>query len=211
MTNEAGNQDPAGAPSGQPAAAGAPAGQPAAGGAPAQAGSPPAAGAAPEPIRYDLKWSDKLAVGDELAGQFTATFGSHGVTPEAAQAIVDQLPAALEAAHAEFLKSQDAQHADQVKAWEAQARAAPDIGGPKFDAVMASAQAAVARFGDDEVKVLLEASGLGSHPAFIRLLAKVNSAIAEGSHVGGGGPAPVVSAAESIYTHPTSRKSLKFG
>jgi hypothetical protein len=186
---------------------------PAAPAVPPEGAAAPAAGApaAPAEITYDLKFPEALAPGQELVSEFTKAFQAHKLAPEAAQAIVDVLPKGLEAAQSVFQQTLERQHADQVKAWEDAVRADPTMGGAKLDATLAAAQSALGRFGDDDLRALLESTGFGSHPAVIRLFAKLNQEISEGKHVPGGQPAPVKSAAEALYTHPTSRKSLKFG
>lgn len=163
-------------------------------------------------ITYDLKFAEALAPSPDLVGAFTDTFKAHKLAPEAAQAVVDLLPKGLEAAQAVFQQTLEKQHAEQIKAWEDQARADPDMGGAKFDATLAAAQSALGRFGDDDLKAVLTSTGIGSHPAVIRLFARINKEISEGTHVAGGpSPSQPKSTAESWYTHPTSRKLLKFG
>jgi hypothetical protein len=176
-------------------------------------GAPASVVATPEPeITYDLKFADALAPSADLVTAFTETFKAHKLAPEAAQAVVDVLPKGLEAAQAVFQQSLEQQHAEQIKAWEAAARADPEMGGAKFDATLADAQTALGRFGDDDLRAVLSSTGIGSHPAVIRLFARINKEISEGGHVAGGQtPAAPKSVAESWYTHPTSKKLLKFG
>ena len=64
-------------------------------------------------------------------------------------------------------------------AWAEQARTDKDIGGDKFDQSMAVALKTLNSFGSPELKEVLNASGLGNHPAVIKLLVNAGKAISE--------------------------------
>ena len=70
-------------------------------------------------------------------------------------------------------------------AWAEQARTDKDIGGDKFDQSMAVALKTLNSFGSPELKEVLNASGLGNHPAVIKLLVNAGKAISEDGFVTG--------------------------
>lgn len=69
--------------------------------------------------------------------------------------------------------------------WAEQARADKDIGGDKFDQNLAAAVKTLNAFGSQELKDVLNASGLGNHPAVIKFLVNANKAISEDGFVSG--------------------------
>ena len=68
--------------------------------------------------------------------------------------------------------------------WVDEVKADKDLGGANFDANLKQGQSALRRFGSEALTKLLDDSGLGSHPEFVRLFAKVGKAIAEDSVAG---------------------------
>ena len=80
-------------------------------------------------------------------------------------------------------------------AWAEQARTDKDIGGDKFDQSMVVALKTLNSFGSPELKEVLNASGLGNHPAVIRAFLKVGQQIADTDVVKG---TPTNGAAKSL-------------
>lgn len=69
--------------------------------------------------------------------------------------------------------------------WAEQARTDKEIGGEKFDQNLAAAKKTLDAFGSPELKEVLNASGLGNHPAVIKLLVNASKAISEDGFVAG--------------------------
>ena len=70
-------------------------------------------------------------------------------------------------------------------AWAEQSRTDKESGGDAFDQNMAVALKTLNTFGSPELKEVLNASGLGNHPAVIKLLVKAGKAISEDGFVTG--------------------------
>lgn len=70
-------------------------------------------------------------------------------------------------------------------AWAEQSRTDKEIGGDAFDQNMAVALKTLNTFGSQELKEVLNASGLGNHPSVIKLLVKAGKAISEDGFVTG--------------------------
>lgn len=92
--------------------------------------------------------------------------------------------------------------AQQIETWEGEAKADKEIGGDAFDANLATAKKAIDAFGSDDLKSILNESGLGSHPAVIKFAVKAGQALSD---------APVIkttqgdakkSMAETLYGKP---------
>lgn len=69
--------------------------------------------------------------------------------------------------------------------WAEQARTDKDIGGDKFEQNLASAVKTLNTFGSQELKDVLNTSGLGNHPAVIKFLVNASKAISEDGHITG--------------------------
>lgn len=69
--------------------------------------------------------------------------------------------------------------------WAEQSRADKEIGGEKFEQNLAAAVKTLNAFGSQELKDVLNVSGLGNHPAVIKFLVNANKAISEDGFVSG--------------------------
>jgi len=84
-------------------------------------------------------------------------------------------------------------------AWAEQSRVDKEIGGDKFDQNMAVALKTLNAFGSPELKDVLNASGLGNHPAVIKLLVKAGKAISEDGFVAGSPKGPETDMAKKLF------------
>lgn len=77
------------------------------------------------------------------------------------------------------------QQAAQRKNWREELRADKDFGGSKYDASLAEARQALARFDEDgQIRAMLDKTGYGDHPAIAKIFARVGRALAEDKAVG---------------------------
>lgn len=183
------------------------------GAAGAQVGDGQGAGTPPAEWKLDpVNLPAHYKVNDERMGKFTEFAKAKSLTQSEAQGLVDlfvesgaDLSAAVEAQLV-------AQHEAQIAAWAEEAKADKDIGGANYEANLAVSQSAIGRFGPPEFKALLDAYGIGNHPAVIKTFLAIGKAISEGSHVSSTGAGQQRQTAEaSIYNHPTSRATMRFG
>lgn len=121
--------------------------------------------------------------GTELDGETVDTFKDVArelnLTQEQAQSVIDKMTPVM-------AQRQQAQMAAQAEQWAEDSRNDEEFGGEQFDENIATAKRAMDQFASDELKGLLDDSGLGSHPEVIRMFHKVGSAISEDSVVTGG-------------------------
>lgn len=74
------------------------------------------------------------------------------------------------------------------KAWQDQVRADKEIGGAKLEQSLSVARGVLTKYpAGAEVAQLLEKSGLGNHPAFVKLFFQIGSSLSEDSIAGGTG------------------------
>jgi hypothetical protein len=162
---------PASAPASAPAAA-AP--------APAADTKPAAPEAAPE-IAYEFKTPEGITLDPQRLEQFTALAKELKLPADKAQAIVD-MATDLDVKRAEQHEAIKTQWADAV-------RADKEMGGDKLAATLATANKVFALLPANEaqeLKAVLDTSGLGSHPSVVRLFAKVGQSLSDDSFIPGG-------------------------
>lgn len=167
---------------------------------------PPPAPAAPE--TYE---AFKLPEGVKLEGEqlesATKLFKDMGLSQEKAQSLVDfhvaQLKSVADASSAAY----EAMRAD----WQAKAKADPDIG-PKMDQIKENVGRLYASIGDpklvNDFKEVMNLTGAGDNPAFIKMLNKLSAFVTEGRHVAASGPSAHGQRAPGTSERPTAAAAL---
>lgn len=130
------------------------------------------------PAALELKLPDGFEPNDELLTQFKAHATELGLKSEGAQKLFD-LYAGAQAAQA---KAQSDAAEAQHKGWLEALKTDKEVGGAQFEANKQTAFKAMVKFGanDPELRELLN-SGLGDHPALVRLMYRVGKSIDEDS------------------------------
>jgi hypothetical protein len=158
------------------------------------------------PESYDLKVPDGSTVDSAFVDRTAAKARELGLTNEAAQKLFDSevkdateretaSQAALAKAKADSQKAlldawapNGAEWKKQQDEWTKLSKADSAIGGEKFNQAVESAGQAVERFGDPELKKMLEETGFGRHPVVLRFLSKIGAASRESTFANGGAP-----------------------
>lgn len=155
------------------------------------------------PEKYEFKAHEGREFDPEIIGTFSDVARELNLTQDAAQKVLDRMGpkmAERQAAYAESLRTQ----------WAEKARGDKEIGGDKLDANLAVAKKALDAFGNQELRTLLNESGLGNHPEVIRLLYKAGRAISEDGYVGSSAgaarqmPRNFNEAAAALYSTPNT-------
>lgn len=180
----------AGTPPGTPPPAVPPAGQ---------EGTPPA-----PPATLSLKLPEKAVLDAQALERMTAKATTLGLSQELGQQV-------LEHVNAEVASFQQKQEADAAKmrteTWVQQAQADPEIGGAKFNETVQLSAQARKKFFTPEFDQMLETTGLGNHPEFIRAWSRVGRAMAESTLVQPQGeppPPPPKTLAQRMYPNMKS-------
>lgn len=152
--------------------------------------------AAKVPEKYEFKLPDGVTLDQATYDAFTPKFKELGLNATQAQGLVDTYMASLKASNEASEKAFE----QQTKDWEASARADAEIGGAKFEASMARALKTMSAFGSPELVRLMNTTGFGNHPEFIRFFSKVGEKISEDTlHRGGESGAGPRSIEERLY------------
>lgn len=147
---------------------------------PAAAPQQPATPAAPAvPEKYEFKSTDGTEYNPTVLTAFSDAARAADMSQDRAQAFLDKLGAGLKAANEQMLK-------EVRESWANELKADKEIGGDKLDENLALAKKFVDQFGDDELKKLLDETGLGGHRAMARAFVKAGKAISDDRVVPGG-------------------------
>lgn len=144
-----------------------------------------------EDIVFDLKMPDGIELDKAATEAFTAIIKDKALAPgERAQKIVDLA----------VQREQDrvAAHAARVAEWANEVRNDKVLGGDKLDQTLAVARKAV-DLGPPELKTLLEVSGMGNHPAFVKWAYAVGQALSEDRFTPGRPGGQTGDAAQRLY------------
>lgn len=122
-----------------------------------------------------------LRIDEAAFNDFAPLAKEFGLTQEQAQKLVDVAAGLVD----RTTKTAEGVHADTIKKWADDSRNDAEVGGKDFDANLGIALAAIDKFGDDELKQILDASGFGNHPAVVRLFYRVGKAASNDTFVSG--------------------------
>ncbi|MBQ9405240.1 MAG: hypothetical protein IJU37_00705 [Desulfovibrio sp.] len=142
--------------------------------------TPPAPPATPAPEPYELTAPDGYPMSAGNVQKLNAMCKKAKLTKEQGEAVLKYL-------HGNYTAWQEGQAA-QLKSWEQQARTDKEFGGTNFDANVADARKALSTFDTDgSIRAMLEDTGYGSHPAVLKIFARVGKALGEDKLTGQGG------------------------
>jgi hypothetical protein len=151
------------------------------------------------PDKYEFKAPEGASLDEAVIAEFSTVAKEAGLSQEAAQKFIDKLVPKLAerttAAQAEAFNAQKTE-------WLNQSRTDKEFGGDKLNENVAIAAKAIDTFGTPALRKLLDDTGLGNHPEFIRAFYKAGKAIKEDSKPLTGGKAPPSekrSAADILY------------
>lgn len=152
------------------------------------------------PEQYaDFKAPEGQQFDPEVIKEFAEVAKDLNLSQEAAQKMLDKMAPTVAQRQVQQLEALRGQ-------WAEQSTADKEFGGDKLQENLGVARKALDTFGSTELKSLLNESGLGNHPEFIRLLYRAGKAISEDSFVGGapaGGSKPKATSnadyASSLY------------
>lgn len=155
---------------------------------------PPKAGA---PEVYEFKAAEGQTFYPEFVKSYSEVARELNLTQEAAQTMIDKVGPVLE-------QRQAAQIAQVRNDWAEASKVDAEFGGAKFNENLAIAKQSIDKFATPEFKKMLDDTGLGNHPEWIRYCYRVSKAFSpdtfEGGHKeGGAAPKDFNSMASKLY------------
>lgn len=168
---------------------------------------------APPPVYDAFKVPEGVSLDTERVTEFTKTLAELEQSGKVPHELVQQFgQKAVDMYVTEVKRATDAQTESYLKIWNDQKIAwkdaflkDPEIGGNRFQTTVDSALTFIRTHGgtseqQTEFKTLMESSGLGNHPAMIRLLANAGRTMAEGKPLVASKPVPASkSKVETMY------------
>ena len=159
------------------------------------------------PEKYDLSLPENADLTGDYLEQVESYAKELGLSQEQAAQMVER-DASLVAGYRDRVL---AEHQQEVQGWTDQVKADADLGGINFESTVKHAQSAIERFGDDSFRKVLNESGYGNHPDFVRFVSKIGKAIAEDSTATKAGNMgnPTVRVADKMFpSHTPKNKEL---
>lgn len=129
------------------------------------------------PEKYEFKASEGKAFDAEVLTAFADVAKELNLTQDAAQKVLDRMAPKMEARQAQQIEALRTQWADSSKVDK-------EFGGEKLSENLSTAKKALDQFGTPELRSLLNESGLGNHPEFIRFMFRAGKSISEDRYVG---------------------------
>ena len=149
----------------------------------ASAEQQPKAGA---PEVYEFKAAEGQTFDPEFVKSYSEVARELNLTQEAAQTMIDKVGPVL-------AQQQAAQIAQVRNDWAEASKVDAEFGGTKFNENLAIAKQSIDKFATPEFKQMLDDTGLGNHPEWIRYCYRVSKAFSPDNFEGGhkeGGAAP---------------------
>ena len=143
------------------------------------------------PDAYEFQMPEGVELDSAAADEFTAVAKELKLTAEQAQKVAD--------VGAKMAQRQAEAHAKMVETWTEAVKTDKEIGGDALPENLAVARKALDTFGTPELKDLLNASGLGNHPAVIKAFFKAGKAISDDRLVTGSAPAAGADPAKTMF------------
>ncbi|MDD4913293.1 MAG: hypothetical protein PHP57_13450 [Sideroxydans sp.] len=129
------------------------------------------------PEKYEFKQVETSPIDAQIVSEFSEVAKELDLPQDAAQKILDKMAPALQKQQAEMFEA-------MTTKWATEAKADKEFGGDKLNENMAVVKKAMDTFGTPELRTLLNDTGLGNHPEFIRAFYRAGKAISEDRFVG---------------------------
>lgn len=129
------------------------------------------------PEKYEFSFEEGKELNDSVVAEFSDVAKELNLSQDDAQKLLDRMSVKIAD------NQQDA--INKVRSeWEMQSKIDKEFGGDKLDENLAFAKKALDDLGNDELRNLLNSSGLGNNPEVIRFMIKAGKNISEDGFVG---------------------------
>ena len=123
----------------------------------------------------DVTYPEGAEVDEQLLGDFQGLAKKHNLSQEAAQEFIDMQAAVA----AKGMQISEEQAAARATEWVETVKADAELGGDDADSKIATARKAVQTFATPEFLQMLDSTGFGSHPEFVRAFYRVGKVIGD--------------------------------
>jgi len=162
------------------------------------------------PEKYEYKVPEGFTLDADTQTKIDAKFKDLGLSQDAAQSLVDMyIEQTTEAAQAPY-----AAYKEMTDGWRAEAESHPDLRGKLGPGQEVNVRIAKALDGIGDPKLVsefkntMDLTGVGNHPAFIRLMDHFAKQLTEGTHVAGNGPSRHGQSAPNAPSQPSAAAAI---
>lgn len=127
------------------------------------------------PEKYEFKLPEGYELDEGALKVFEPALKDLKLTNDGAQKLVD---AYAQVQKLQLEESEKAFNA-QVEKWAEDVKADKELGGQAFEQTRTDALRAVGKYGTPELKALLNQTGLGNHPEFVRFFTRIGKSLKE--------------------------------
>lgn len=132
------------------------------------------------PEKYEFGQIDGVDLDPSVIGGFSDVAKEIGLSQEQAGAVVEKI--------APLLAQREAQRVAEItQAWGEEVKQDKEIGGEQFDENLSVAKQALDAYGSDELKSILDESGIGNHKEVIKFMWRVGQTLQEDRLMSGDG------------------------
>ena len=122
------------------------------------------------PEKYEFKLPEGMEMDTTLLSEVEPIFKEIGLTQDKAQKVIDAYVAKVLPS---YVKQQTATWEAQKASWVESVKADKEIGGDKFNKAVEDANRVLNTLGTPELKKAFNDYGLGNHPEFVRVFARM--------------------------------------
>lgn len=166
---------------------------------------------APEPITFEpFTLPEGVTLADEQVKSFTDILGDHNLShQERGQKLVDLYLSEQKNMADAYARNQIEVWKTLNDGWKQELRSDPELGGNRLDTTLSVAKAVIEEFGGSKEQqsallAQLDATGMGNHPAFVRILHNIGTALNVLED-------RIIAAPASAKAQPTSRSERWYG
>ena len=131
------------------------------------------------PEKYDLKLPEKSVLEASAVDEIAAYAKAQGLSQVQAAALVEHQSKFVESVLTKRQEQQEAAVEAEIKKWEGIIETDKEFGGENFKKSSELTKRFAKRFGDEEFFKLMNETGLGSHPAIFRFVARAAAVTSE--------------------------------
>jgi len=132
-----------------------------------------------QPEKFELKLPEDSVLDETHVLAVTSLAQEKGLTQDQAQEMLNRDSTLLKG----FKEGQQKLFAEQVKVWAEQVQSDSEIGGASYKDNVHLASQVVTKYGSEQFKKDLDATGFGNHPELMRFLTRIGKAIGNDSLV----------------------------
>lgn len=163
-----------------------------------QDGKPEEAQGAPETYEAFVL-PEGMDVNEEYLAAYQDLAREHNLSQEAAQKFVDMGAQLVQQGQQQTVETLQDSWRDTLAQWVDEIKTDKEIGGDNLQKSLSVARAAIEAFGDDNLREVLEQTGMTNNPGLVRFAYRVGKALQEDTLHTGRHPAPEKSAGEVLF------------